>query len=71
MFKSQGGNSFASYENIRTSIRMYHNHDKTENVGRVDLSVEVYTRPDMDVCAGGVSTIFMFYLKFLTFLPNF
>lgn len=47
---------------------MYHNHDKTENDGEVNLRLGLVLHPDTDVCAGGVSIMLkVLYYSYLFF----
>ncbi|GFH43554.1 hypothetical protein CTEN210_00027 [Chaetoceros tenuissimus] len=47
-----GGGSTASYNNIRSSVRIYNKHDKTSNDGEVTLALGFVIHPDTDLCTG-------------------
>ncbi|GFH52940.1 hypothetical protein CTEN210_09416 [Chaetoceros tenuissimus] len=48
-----GGGSFASYNNVRSSVRIYNTHDKSSNDGKVAMKLGITLEPDTNICAGG------------------
>lgn len=54
----------ASYQNIRTSIRIFHNHDGTSANGELEIKSGITFEPDTDICKCGRSLFFIIVYPF-------